>query len=437
MTDSNRISARRLFVGILLAATTCQAAETIDLRSDADAWRRPIAVEAQLRIAGEVIAETAREQDAKPRPIGLTLDLAYLQEALAASQDEPTRVARRVAGETGTHRLLVAETADAGAKVASAGGPLTRAELDAVQFPADPLDLDSLLPGEAVLTTDSWKLAPEAIGRVMRIESVTLCEVIGVVEAASKHHAKIRLAGPVHGLADGAEVEIDLRGVALFDRRSRRLTKLNLAWGETRALGPATPALKATAKLNVRLKPAPAGERLDAVDQLLAETTQPDDRLAITTGDGTWQLLAERDWFVVASDRYATTLRRIEGDRATAVTTLTPPARRMRSLEELEAEVRDSLGKNLHSLLSTETGQIARAGSLLAIASTGQLAGQAVEWRHHQVAADNGPALAATTTLPTPEGPADDTSLQRLIKSLTPAAKTTETAAASATAVRR
>ncbi len=428
----------RLLMALGLALLAAESrAESIDLRSDAGVWERPIVVDAQLRITGRVTPEKAGDQAPEPTPVAVTLDLGYLQESLATIGDEPPRVARRLTGDSPNRRLLVARGEAAGAHVAAADGPLTRAELDAVQFPADPLDIDALLPEAEVQTTDTWKLSPEAAGRVMRIDSVTLCEVIGVVEASTASHAKLRLAGPVHGIADGAEIEIDLRGVALFDRRSRRLTRLNLAWSESRAVGPATPALTATAKLNLTLRAASGDQRLDAVDQLLAETTRPDDRLVVTTGDGSWRLLAERDWFVVAGDRHATTLRRVEGDRAAAVMTLANSPRRLQSLGELEAEVRDTLGKGLHSLLSTEQGQIAQAGPVLAIASAGQLGGQPVEWRHHHVAPQSGPALTATTTLPTPEGPADDAAVRRLIESLEPTTKTTETAAAQATAVRR
>lgn len=413
---------------LLALASVCQGARAIDLTPAADAWQTPARVEADLRIAGEATPEPAnRKLPAEtPRPIALRIGLAYTQEALNPAADGAARVARRIDGATGPKRLLVAHEDPAGACVVSADGVLTRDQLDCVQLPADPLDIDTLLPAGELLPTDSWKADPEAIERVMRIGSTTLCEVTGVIETTTARHAKLRFAGPVHGLADGARVEIDLRGVALFDRQTRRITRLNLAWREQRAVGPATPALTATAKLNLVIQPPAEGQALNAVDQLIAETTRLDRRLAITTGGSGWRLLADRDWFVVAGDRHATTLRRVTGDGVSMLTTLAPSASTRMTLATLEQELRYSLGGDLATVLSTE--QTPRAdGATIAIASAGKLDGRPVEWRHHHVTTD-GAAIAATTTLPTTTGPADDAPLRRLLESLEPLNETASSA---------
>ncbi|QDT70644.1 hypothetical protein MalM25_35990 [Planctomycetes bacterium MalM25] len=421
---------------LLALAGVSQGAGAIDLTPDSEAWRSPARVEADLRLAGEATPEpTDPKLPAEaPRPIELRFGLAYTQEKLNPAGDGAARVARLVDGATGPNRLLVAHEDAAGACVVSADGVLTRNQLDRVQLPADPLDIDTLLPAGELLPTDSWQADPAAVQRVLRVDSTTLCEVTGVIETSTARHAKLRFAGPVHGLADGARVEIDLRGVALFDRQTRRITRLNLAWREERAVGPATPALTATAKLNLKIQPPEEGHTLDAVDRLIAETTRLDRRLAITTGGAGWRLLADRDWFVVAGDRHATTLRRVTGDGVSMLTTLAPSASTRMTLATLEQEIRYTLGSDLATVLSTE--QTPRAdGETIAIASAGKLDGRPVEWRHHHVSTD-GVAIAATTTLPTLTGPADDAPLRRLLESLEPTGAA-ESAASRASAFRR
>lgn len=419
------------------AGSVATASETVDLTPWADLGSGPVAVEASLRFVGAVTAEGAAEA----RPVHGEMTLAYTQEELADDASGSLRVLRRIDRLTGAKlrpetQLLVAEIADRGAKVVAVAGPLTRSELDAVQLAADPLDIDGVLPGGEVRDGGTWKVDPAAVGRLMRLTPGDLCEVVGVVSDITPTHARLRLAGTIEGAADGAKVQIDLRGVALFDRQLGRLTRVNLAWKETRAVGPATPAVEATAKLNVALRPVDESSHLGAEAAAKASAATLDERLIVSVAGGAWTLLAERDWFVVADDRHATTLRRIEGDRIAAVTTLTGDSQRSLSLPDFEREVRNTLGKDLAQVVTTQVTPDDHGLTRLTIASLGKVEDQPVEWRHHHVANADA-AISATTTLRVDEGSADDAPVRRLIESVRPHSAQSETAAAEAAAVRR
>jgi hypothetical protein len=331
----------------------------------------------------------------------------------------------------------VAEAGAEGAKIVAAQGPLTRAELDVVQSAADPIDIDALLPGGEVRDGGTWKVDPAMVGRLMRIAPSDVCEVVGVVSDITPTHARLRYAGTIEGLAEGAKVAIDLRGVALFDRSAGRLTKLNLAWKEKRELGPATPALEANAKLNVAIEDAEDESPFDA-DLIESVAKQPlDDRLLVRVAAGGWTLLAERDWFVVAEDRRTTTLRRIDGDKIAAVTTIVADSPRKLSLPEFESEVRHALGSDLSQIVKSQLTPDDGGVERLSVASIGKVEQQPVAWRHHHLAAA-GAALSATTTLRVDEaGSTDDAPVRRLIESVRPLTAQSETAAVEATAVRR
>lgn len=420
---------------MLAASLTTGAQKPIDLSANATPALTPTRVEIDLRVAGEVTAEKGDPlRPEAARSIAVQVGLAYTQEPLTPGAESVARVARLVEGGAGPMRMVVAHEDLSGACIVSADGVLSRPQLDRLQLPADPLDVDSLLPGGEVLPSDSWKVDPVSVERVLRVASVSLSEVIGVIETSTAKHAKLRFAGPVHGRAEGARVEIDLRGVALFDRRARRITQLNLAWQEERTLGPATPALRATAKLNIKIQPANADQRLGEIDRLIAETAPLDRRLAISAADGGWRLLADRDWYVVASDRHATTLRRVTGDAVSMLTTIAPSTAPRMTLASLEQEVRYALGGDLAQVLSTEQTPHS-GGATIAIASAGRVDDRPVEWRHHHVSTGDA-AIAVTTTLPTVTGPADDAPLRRLLASLEPTSPTAS-AASRADAVRR
>ncbi len=428
----------RCFIALFACVAAASADETVDLTPWSNIGSGPLTVETSLRYAAEVTAE----ETTQAVPVQGELSLTYTQQELASGPTGAPRVIRRVDRVTGAElraeaRLLVAEADALGAKVVGANGPLTRAELDVVQAAADPLDIDELLPGGEVRDGGTWKVDPAMVGRLMRLAPAENCELVGVVSDITPTHARLRYAGTIEGVADGAKVAIELRGVALFDRGAGRLTKLNLAWKENRELGPATPAVEATAKLNVTIAEGENGSPINSDDIGLAEKRQLDDRLLVRFAAGGWTLLAERDWFVVAEDRRSATLRRIEGDQIAAVTTIVSDSPRDLGLPAFESEVRYALGRDLSQIVESQVTPDDNGVARLTVASVGTVEERPVAWRHHRLASADA-ALSATTTLRVDEaGAADDTPVRRLIESVRPVVAQSETAAAEATAVRR
>ncbi|TWT96631.1 hypothetical protein Pla108_24000 [Botrimarina colliarenosi] len=435
MTRSSLRCVSTCLASLLLLVGGAIAAESVDLTPWADLGSGPLAVEASLRFAGSVTAEGA----ADAVPTRGDYRLAYVQEELPDSGPQPVfarRVDQSAAALRDDARLLLARPGERGAKITAASGPLTRGELDLVQLAADPLDIDGLLPLGNVRDGGTWKVPSGAVERLLRLKKGEVCEVVGVVSDITSTHARLRFAGPVHGEVDGARVEIDLRGVALFDRQLGRVSRLNLAWKESRAVGPATPAVEAIAKLNVTIDPADEEERLGADLLSQAAAASSDDRLLVTAGGGAWTLLAGRDWFVVADDHQATTLRRVEGGQVAAVTTLASTPQRKLPLGQFEREVRYALGEGLQQVVKSQETPDDKGVRRLMVASVGKAEEQPVEWRHHHLAGPH-EALAATTTLPVADGKADDAAVRRLVESIRPASAPSETADARAPAVRR
>jgi hypothetical protein len=427
----------RCLVVLFACATVATANETVDLTPWSNVGSGPLTVEVSLRYAAMVTAEEATQAI----PVQGEQTIAYTQQEMTSGVLGTPRVLRRIDRVAGAQlrpeaRLLVAQADAGGAKVVAVEGPLTRNELDVVQAAADPLDIDALLPGGEVRDGGTWKVDPAMVGRLMRLAPSDVCELVGIVSDITPTHARLRFAGTIEGVAEGAKIAIDLRGVALFDRGAGRLTKLNLAWKEIRELGPATPAVEATAKLNLAIEEGDNGSPIDADLLAAADKRVLDDRLLIAVAKGQWTVLAERDWYVVAQ-RGATTLRRIDGDKIAAVTTLMGGTTRKLSLPEFEGEVRHALGKDLTQIVKSQLTPDDDGVERLTVASIGKHNEEPVAWRHHHLAAA-GATLSATTTLRVEEnGATDDAHVRRLIESIRPLSAQSETAAVKATAVRR
>ncbi|MEN0112160.1 MAG: hypothetical protein AAF805_15675, partial [Planctomycetota bacterium] len=269
----------------------------------------------------------------------------------------------------------------------------------------------------------TWVVSAADAQRLMRLDAVSLCEVTGILLDASPRHARLRFAGPIHGTAAGAEVRIELRGVALVDRVAGRVERCHLAWRETRARGPATPALEATAKLNLSIEPA-AADGLSAEQLALAAAAPLDSRLETPVLAGRWTMLAERDWRVIDDSAAGTTLRRVAADGIAAQTTLAALPRAAGSIELLERDVRYSLGDALTRVIGRERTAIAAGVELVSVASVGQIDGQPTAWRHYHLGTPSA-AVAATTTTPigdakTPDDVAPATAWVRTLHPVAP-----------------
>lgn len=422
---------------VIAACAVSHAADEVSLAPDPDHAADPIQVEVSLRVAAKVSAEGAAE----PVPVSMNLSVDYAQQSLGGPDDRFVRRIDRLEGASTPvakeSLLLIAEASDRGAQVTAARGHLSRQELDSLQLTADPLDIDAILPTSPTRDSGTWKTPPEALDRLLRLRADASSEVTGIVTDVTPSHVRIRLAGAVRGVAEGAETELDLRGVGLFDRKLGRMTKLNLAWSESRTIGPATPAVEATVKLNVSLKPLSPKNLIDEQSLVAAAAATFDDRLSVRLKSRDWSLLADRQWFVVANDRYATTLRRVADNRVTAATTLVPASRREMTLDAFQQEVRRSLGDNLVEVYDTSDSGAGSHLRRLSVSSVGNFDGAPVEWRHVHVGTPSG-SIAATSTLPSNQGETDAAAAERLVESLTPGpANNDETAATGAAAVRR
>jgi hypothetical protein len=293
-------------------------------------------------------------------------------------------------------RLVVVQRADGRTTFSSPAGPLTRGQLDLINEVGDSLLISKLLPTKPVAEGDTWKQDSDLMAALLRLDTVAVCEVQSVLEQFNKDYAKVRLAGTVHGTVDGAATEMDVRAVYLFDRAQGRITRLNWAVREQRAIGGATPGVEGIAKLQVKVDPLEHSDHLtDEVVSGLPPADEPAaDDLVYEAAPQGFRIRHDSQWFVTGEERETITLGRVDrtGLVAQCSITLLPPksADEPTTLEEFQQDIVRSLGKNYGQLVSSKQWTTRHGLHVIEAIVQGKVEDIPVEWHYYLVAPTDG-----------------------------------------------
>jgi hypothetical protein len=267
---------------------------------------------------------------------------------------------------------------------------------------------DQLLPTVAVADGESWGHDAAAMASFLALDSVAVCEVKSVLDEHNASFAKVRLAGVVHGMTEGAATELELRALYLFDRRARRITRLNLAVREKRSIGAATPGLEAVAKLQMKIEPIKSSARIsdDVVAKIMASPRNPIRDVLYEAPPLGFRIRHDRQWFVTGEQRESVVLRRVDRGDLVAQCTLTalPPksSGRQMTLEQFQKDVVFSLGKSFGELVSSRQWQNAAGHYCFELVARGVVEDVPVEWHYYLVAPESGHRVSAAVTLEKP-----------------------------------
>jgi len=336
---------------------------------------------------------------------GTKLAVRYYDQAEAVIKVDSSGRAPKLADD---RRLIVSEASADRPLLYCPDGALTREQLDLIDIVGDSVALDRLLPVGAVAKDDSWTNEAAVMGPLLTLDSVAVCEVKSVLESFNESFAKVRLAGTVQGTADGAATELEVRAVYLFDRRSHRVAKLNLAVRERRSIGGATPGVDAVAKLQIQVLPLEKSSQLD--DSTIAEATaaarHANGDLVYESGPLGLRFNHDRHWFVTSERREAVTLRRVDRSDLVAQCTLAAlPAKsagRQTSLEQFQQDITYSLGKSFGELVSSRQWQNTAGLYCYELVARGLVEEVPVEWRYFLLAPASGERVSAAITLEKP-----------------------------------
>lgn len=426
-------------IAVVVALSTAgrlSAAESASPGYDLTARAMPGAVAAlttTLEVGGELLvpnekgAENGAEKGAQTKlPLSVVANLAFTEQLLEWSPDSAAAArslrqytvaeATIKTDETSVQRtlpadrlLVAAELSDSGFALRGLQSPLSRDQYDLVDMVGNTLAFDRLLPGRTLREGEGWDHDAEAIGMLLGMDHVAICEVRSVVTGEDHRQVQIRMAGTVHGTVDGAATEMELRAAYLYHLDRGRVTKMNLAIKERRKPGEVSPGLDVVAKLAATVAPVPA-DKLPAFDsqtlKAAAKLSRAELRqLAMDAPQRGYRFRYDLGWFVTAQHRELLSLRLLdEGDFLAHcnVTTAPPrPADKPLALPEFEAEVCKSLGDKVGKVAAATEWKTPTGHRCLAVFVDGTIKGAegldddvAVQWRYYNLSA---PGLSQAT----------------------------------------
>ncbi len=420
-----------LFFGVLCLFTGfAVAGDRVDL-TPADESGQLTHVSIQLEAGGHNLVRLQRDEKAatgdQSLPISVAAKLAYDEKHLASfAADAPAATPLSVryydqaeavikVNETGRSprltddkRMIVVEQSQQRPMVFCPDGPLSREQVDLIDVVGDSLNVNRLLPKQPVTDGESWANDGTVIGPLLTFDTVAVCEVQSVLDEYNANFAKVRLSGDVYGTADGAATQQEIRGVYLFDRRLRRITRLNLAVREKRSIGGATPGLDAVAKVQVKIDPIETSSHLsdEAITKSTTAARTPLRDLVFESPALGFRVKHDRQWYVTAERREAITFRRVDGGDLVAQCTLTalPPksAGRQTSLEQFQKDIVFSLGKNFGELVSSRQWQNAAGLYCYEVIARGLVEELPVEWHYYLAAPESGNRVSVAVTIEKP-----------------------------------
>ena len=253
--------------------------------------------------------------------------------------------------------LLIAERKAGGVIVASAGGPLTRSELDLVQGPADPLMFPMLLPADPVDVGASWDVPAEAAKSLTEYDAIAVNDLKATLKSLDDDEARIALTGKVRGAVRGGEGLMALSGLLVFDRSAGLVRALVLNRSESRKAGPVESALKAKSTIKVERSIVEVPPVLDdsAIGDLPLELDDARLLLVLAPSGSSYQLLHDRDWHISYEDARRVILKRLEGGDQIAQCDLAVGQNagpgRHQDLEQFKADIRSALGDDFEAIV--------------------------------------------------------------------------------------
>ena len=361
---------------------------------------------------------------AKPMALAVATRLEYFDRVVAVgARSVPTRAARRVAGASATiggdarptttavrpdvAALVASRRGDLGVDVASLGGPLTRAELELVAGPGDPLALPALLPPGPVRVGDHWPVGELAAKNLSGYDALAANGLEATLEAVTADSARVRLLGQVRGVALGGEGSMACDGSFTFDRKAGRVARLDLRRAETRRPGPVESGLDVKSTLSVARADATAAEA--ALDDDLAAVARADatpgrDLLLFRSPDGKYTLLHDRDWHIYWDDPRQAVFKRLDRGEMVAQCNIAAGPDAGRGRHQDPAQFRDDLKKALGTRFVRFVGQgevegVAPGAFRYKVSVEGRQGDAGVLWHYYLIASPAGDQLIATFTL--------------------------------------
>lgn len=383
----------------------------------------------KLDVAGEIFAPAGRDVPPVRRPIAVDARFDFVE----THSDEPGR------GVTRRYRDAVADVRvddavrttrlppDARRLRAVLEGStpmpwletgfLSRAELDLLETPFDPLLLDRLLPEKPVTIGDSWTVSADAVAGLLAIDTVESGNLDAKLVEVVDGRAEVKLAGIIDGAVDGVPTHVVVEGAcgaaaSEVDggvRVGDGIANLAVTIQERREASHVAPGFDVEARLTVAR--VSTEEQADAGGES-AEPTGTEGRrrgsgrpgfVSHRDAVGRYDLVHDARWRAIEDGPEGLVMRYVDRGALVAQCSITALPRASSqsppTIAEVERDLQRSLagqfGRLEHSSEATRSDGV----RLVRVVATGRADGLAFRWIHYVLTDADGDRLAATCTL--------------------------------------
>ncbi|WP_152052743.1 hypothetical protein [Tautonia marina] len=289
--------------------------------------------------------------------------------------------------------------------VASPQGPLTRAELDLVQMPADPIDVLALLPedGAEVAPGARWAV-PDGVARsISGYDALASNTVEATLRSVDEESAEVDLAGSIAGAVLGGEGEMTITGSLRFDRRAGRIALVTIERDERRKPGPVEAGLEF--RSTIRIERSKAADEASETPAPKVPDRLPDDWLLLTYSapDGRYTLQHDRAWHVFSEDEQQVVLRRVEAGtvvvQANLVAGPTVEPGAQPKAERFRDDVKKALGDRFDRMIDAGAVAAPEGEFRYRLALAGRQGEEPIVWYYYLVSDSKGRQVVAIFTL--------------------------------------
>ena len=284
-------------------------------------------------------------------------------------------------------------------------GPLQRDELELLQVPGNGPPLSELLGDGELAPGDTWPITPETLAQLLWLEAVSSSAVTAVLKSIDKSTVLISLEGAVAGAVGGVATDIDLTGKLNYDTQQQLVVWCALSLKENRSIGHAEPGFETTTQVRMATRRGEPSKLLipSAYAGLPLQYERGQSLLEYVSNEGRFQMLLDRRWRLMVDRHDLTVLRLVDrGDlvaqcNASRLPALAPG--KELPLDELQDDIRQSLGKNLRQFTEASVSRTDEGLRILRVAAVGEAAEIPVQWNYYHLSNEKGQRLALVFTL--------------------------------------
>jgi len=287
-------------------------------------------------------------------------------------------------------------------------GPLTRAQLDLVQVPGDPNELQGVLSD---LKTDKSRWQPRTakekkhVARMFYLDAINQTSLTGEVKKRTASLMQVKIVGTVSGAVRGVATELDIQATLEWDTNRASLQQATWVIKEKRAIGHAEPGFESTTEIQMKSSPADGSDTLgdSQVSGLPLDYRRAATVLRFQSPHVAVQMLADREWITMVDRPEVMIMRLVNRGDLTAQCNVSSlpdlkPGKHL-ALKSFQSDIRTSLGKQFAQFVSAEQFVTSHKLRVLRVVAIGRSSSLPIQWNYYHLSNDQGRRAALVFTM--------------------------------------